>query len=125
MDKIIIKNLEVFSYHGVNPEEKILGQKFLVDVTLYTSIKKAGCDDNIESTISYSKAIKLLKKLMQEDKYNLLEKVATNLARGLFCEFKTLKKVKICLKKPMAPIDAHFDYVAVKIKRTRKDFFNE
>lgn len=125
MDKIIIKNLEIFSYHGVNPEEKVLGQKFLFDVTLYINLEKSGCDDNIESTISYSKVIKLLKKLVQEHKYNLLEKTATHLARGLFFEFKNLKKIKICLKKPMAPINAHFDYVAVKIKRTRKDFFDE
>ena len=31
MEKIIIKNLEIFAYHGVNPEEKQNGQRFLLD----------------------------------------------------------------------------------------------
>ena len=36
MDKIHIKNLEVFAHHGVFPEETVLGQKFVVSMTLYT-----------------------------------------------------------------------------------------
>ena len=32
MDKVIVKNLELFCYHGVNPEEKVDGQIFVFDV---------------------------------------------------------------------------------------------
>ena len=39
MDKIKIKNLEVFANHGVFPEETKLGQKFLINATLYTDIR--------------------------------------------------------------------------------------
>ena len=35
MDKIIIKDLEVFANHGVLQEEKTLGQKFLVSTEIY------------------------------------------------------------------------------------------
>lgn len=122
MDKIIIKNLEVFSYHGVNPEEKILGQKFLINITLYTSFRNAAEKDSINETISYANAIKSIVTIMREKPHDLIETAAENLARQLFLEFETLKKVKICLKKPAAPINAHFDYVAVKIKRSREDF---
>ena len=31
MDKIIVKDLKLFCYHGVNPEEKIDGQNFVFD----------------------------------------------------------------------------------------------
>ena len=40
MDKIIVKGLKVFAYHGVNPEEKINGQNFILDITAYIDLTK-------------------------------------------------------------------------------------
>ena len=37
MDKVFIKGLEIFAYHGVNPEEKRDGQPFVLDITLATT----------------------------------------------------------------------------------------
>lgn len=34
LDKIEIKELEVFANHGVYPEENVLGQKFVISATL-------------------------------------------------------------------------------------------
>ena len=42
MDKIIIKGLKIFAYHGVNPEEKVIGQNFVLDITAYKNLKRAG-----------------------------------------------------------------------------------
>lgn len=121
LDKIIVKNLEVFAHHGVHPEEKILGQKFLIDAILYTNLKAAVEQDDLSKTINYSTAIKVLTDSMSKVPCDLIEKTVENLAKCLFLEFESLEKIKICLKKPMAPIDARFDYVAVQIKRSRKD----
>ena len=35
LDKIEIKELEVFANHGVYPEENVLGQKFVISATLF------------------------------------------------------------------------------------------
>ena len=32
MDKIIIDSLKIFAYHGVNPEETVMGQWFVLDI---------------------------------------------------------------------------------------------
>ena len=53
MDKIIIKGLKLFAYHGVNPEEKENGQNFIFDITMYVKRKKNRFNDSIESTVSY------------------------------------------------------------------------
>ena len=34
MDKIFINGLQLFAYHGVNPEEKEDGQMFSLDITV-------------------------------------------------------------------------------------------
>ena len=39
MDRICIKDLEIYCHHGVLEEETALGQKFLVSIQLYTDMK--------------------------------------------------------------------------------------
>ena len=51
MDKIKIKNLEVFAKHGVFPEENVLGQKFVITAILHTDTRKAGMTDDLENSI--------------------------------------------------------------------------
>lgn len=122
MDKIIIKGLKVFAYHGVNVEEKENGQNFILDIIAYSSLKKAGKTDNLSDTVSYAKILKTVIKVMNEDKYDLLEKVANRVAQQIFLEFELISKLDICVKKPEAPIKANFDYVGIEISRVREDF---
>ena len=122
MDKIIIKGLKVFAYHGVNPEEKANGQNFVVDIIAYRSVDKAGKTDDLNDTASYAKLLKTAVRVMSEDKYDLLERVAHRVAEQILEEYESIERVDVCLKKPEAPINADFDYVAVEISRTREDF---
>ena len=122
MDKIIIKNLKIYAYHGVNEEEKQNGQIFLIDVKLkFASLSKPGFSDNLNDTVSYSKVIKTISKVVTEKSYDLLETVAEKVATTIFNEYPLVEKICVCMKKPMAPIKASFDYVGVKINRCRED----
>ncbi len=51
MDKIVMKSLAFFGYHGVMEEEETLGQKFFIDIELYTDLNKAGQSDKVEDTV--------------------------------------------------------------------------
>lgn len=53
-DKLILKGLKFYGFHGVKPEEKKLGQKFLVDVDAWMDLSQAGNNDNLSDTISYT-----------------------------------------------------------------------
>ena len=120
MDKIIIKGLKIFAYQGVNPEEKQNGQTFEIDAILETSLLNAGNTDNINNTISYAKAAKIIKSVVTGESYDLLETVATKISNQLLHDFPSIDTVCITVKKPEAPINLTFDYMAVEITRTRK-----
>ncbi|MCI9274100.1 MAG: dihydroneopterin aldolase [Clostridiales bacterium] len=122
MDQIQIRGLKLFAYHGVNPEEKQDGQNFELDVTLFTSVKRPGRTDDLNDTINYSKAVKCITRVMLEESYDLIERAASRVAQELLTEFSSLDRVTVRLKKPEAPIQADFDYVAVEITRSRGDF---
>lgn len=122
MDRILIKGLRVFAYHGVNPEEKRDGQTFVLDVSLYTSLRRAGETDCLEDTVNYSAAVKTVLRVMNEKVYDLIERAAARVAEELLSVFPSLERVDVLLKKPHAPVKAEFEYMAVEISRERADF---
>ncbi len=121
MDKIIIKGLELFAYHGVNPEEKENGQLFILDITALADIAAAGESDSLDDTVSYAKIIKTVSAVFTSEKNDLLERAAQRVAKAILDEYDKIQSVKILLKKPEAPIMADFKYVGVEIERSRGD----
>lgn len=121
MDKIWIRGLRVFAYHGVNPEEKEKGQPFELDVALGVDLHKPGATDDLHDTVNYSKVSKRIVAVMLAQKDDLIERAASRVAETILKEFP-VDEVTVCLKKPRAPIAADFDYVAVEITRRREDY---
>ncbi len=119
MDKIIVKGLRVFAFHGVNPEEQENGQLFILDIEAHANLNKACQTDNLEDTVSYAKILKTAQRVMTAQKDFLLERVAQRVAQALLEEYDRLEIVDITIKKPNAPINADFEYTAVNIIRGR------
>lgn len=125
MEKIIIKGLKLFAYHGVNPEEKVDGQNFVLDITAELDVKKAQLSDNVDHTVSYAKIIKTVKAVFTEKSYNLIETAANKVGVAIMQEYPKLRSVTVLLKKPEAPINADFEYVAVEDTITREQIMAE
>ena len=121
MDKIKIKGLEIFAFHGVNPEEKENGQRFILDITASVDISAACASDRLEDTVSYAKIIKTARAAFTAEKNDLLERAAQRTADAIVEQYDKIQSVKILLKKPDAPISATFDYVGVEIERNRSE----
>lgn len=121
MDKILIRNLKIFAYHGVNPEEKVQGQNFILDIDAFVDISVPCKTDNVDDTVSYAEIIEETIRIFTSQKDDLVERAAERVSEGLFERFEKIKSLRILLKKPDAPIDADFEYVGVEIERNRKD----
>ncbi|MBR2413998.1 MAG: dihydroneopterin aldolase [Clostridia bacterium] len=119
MDKIIINNLHIFAYHGVNPEEKEDGQNFYLDIVCTADLGTAGQTDNLNDTVNYAKIVKAVTKVFTENKYDLIERAAQVVADCVLAQFEKVQAVKVTLRKPEAPVKADFGFVAVEIERSR------
>ncbi|MDI9475806.1 MAG: dihydroneopterin aldolase [Natronincolaceae bacterium] len=124
MDKILMNGMMFYGYHGVLEEEKELGQRFIVDVILYTDLKKAGKTDNLDCTVNYKEVYETIKRIVEDERYNLLEALAERICEDILRLFGTVLKVNVKIKKPETPVAGIFDYFAVQIERER-DYFNE
>lgn len=119
MEKIIIKGLKLFAYHGVNPEEKVDGQNFVLDITTELDAQMAESSDNVDNTVSYAKIIKTVRAVFTEKSYDLIETAANVVAMEIMKTYPALQKVTVLLMKPEAPVKADFEYVAVEKTITR------
>ena len=117
MDKITVKNLEVFAHHGVFPEETALGQKFVLNLTLYLSTRRAGRSDRLEDSLHYGEVSHFAARFIQEHTWKLIESVAEQLARALLLEYDLLEQVDVEVQKPWAPIGLPLKTVSVAIHR--------
>ena len=117
LDKIEIKELEVFANHGVYPEENVLGQKFVISVVLYTSTRKAGITDEISCSVNYGEVSHMITDFLQKNTYKLLEAAVENLAETLLLSLPLLKKITLRIEKPWAPVGLPLKTVAVEITR--------
>ena len=119
MDKITVKDLEVFANHGVYEQENFLGQKFVISAVLHTDTRMAGLTDNLENSINYGEVSHLIKKVVEENTWNLIEKIAEEVAHTILVTYSNLvKQVDITVKKPWAPINLPLDTVSVEISRS-------
>ncbi len=119
MDKIVVKNLKLFCYHGVNPEEKQDGQNFIFDIEAGVDLTIPCKTDDVDDTVSYAKIIKTVRRIAQSEKNDLIERVAQRIVDEIFDEFSKVQTLIVTVKKPEAPIKAEFDYVAISIERER------
>ena len=123
LDKIIVKDFEIFANHGVFQEEKVLGQKFIVSLELDISTREAALTGDLTRSVNYGELCHKIENEIQKESYDLIETVAEKIAEFILLEYPLVKGVKVNLKKPWAPILRHLEYVAVEIYRKRSRAF--
>ncbi|MBS5788311.1 MAG: dihydroneopterin aldolase [Clostridioides difficile] len=119
MDKILLNNLGFYGYHGVLAEENILGQKFFLDIELYLDTHEAGISDDMNKSVSYADVYNLVKNIVEDRRYKLIEAVAENIAIEILEKFVLINEVLVRVKKPEAPVNGIYDYFGVEIRRCR------
>lgn len=119
MDKIIMKGLRFFGHHGVLPQERELGQFFEVDVEISLDLEAAGEKDDLNSTVSYADVFGLVGEVVTGQPCSLIEAVAQRVAVQVLERFGLVEVVRVTVKKPSAPIEGAFEYMAAEITRSR------
>jgi len=123
MDRINIKNLEVFARHGVLDKEKRQGQVFVISAALYIDLRRAGITDDLSKTIDYGEVCNDIKSFVLNNSFNLIEAIAERLAEKLLVENPALQRIWLEVKKPQAPIAVQLETVSVEIERGRHRVF--
>lgn len=119
MDKIFMNRMQFWGYHGVFAEENKLGQRFYVDLVLELDLKPASESDDLEKTVDYGKAYKVVQGIVEGQARDLVETVTEEIAAKVLEAFPVVQRITAKVIKPDPPIAGHYDSVAVEMTRER------
>jgi 7,8-dihydroneopterin aldolase/epimerase/oxygenase len=112
--KVELRGLDLYGYHGVHPEERERGQRFLYDVEL--EVGDRGADDRLENAVDYSQVARAVCEVA-ETPYNLLEALAAAIADVLEDRFRP-ESLKVRVRKPdVRPGGMDVEFAAVTVER--------
>jgi dihydroneopterin aldolase len=115
-DRIDIVGLAVPAVIGIFDWERKVRQKVILDLTLYVDVRRAARTDRIADALDYKKVSKRVQGFVKASRFQLLERLAGEVAGILLREFKA-RRVVVRVEKPGALRGART--VAVTISRKR------
>jgi dihydroneopterin aldolase len=115
MDRITVRDLEVFYRVGVPVEERARPQRLLISIEMLKDFTAAAAKDDLLLTINYSALSRRLLRFGDDRSWKLIESLAADIAELIVAEFKP-ESVSVEIKKFVIP---QARYVSVKTTRKR------
>lgn len=113
--KIFLNGMEFYAYHGAKKEEKILGQRFLVDIEYEIDDPEI---DELEYTVDYTEVYNKTKNIIENFNFKLLETLTKEIALKIF-EDKRIKNIVVKVIKHSPPIKGILENVSAEVNLKR------
>lgn len=116
---IFLKEIRCYAYHGVAPQENLIGNEYVIDLKLKVDISQASQTDEVTDTVSYADVHELIKAEMAVPS-KLLEHVGGRMAAKLFEAFPAIEEIELRLSKRNPPMGADIDTAGIELHCSRK-----
>ena len=100
-DLIKINDISVGAIIGTEDYEREAKQELILNITIFTDLKKAGNSDSLAHTIDYSALESRVRSIVENSRFQLIEALAEKVAR-MALELDKASKVRVSVKKPSA-----------------------
>ena len=117
-DRLLLQGMEFYGYHGDIEAERALGGRYSVDVELRADLRAAGRSDSLDDTIDYVRCFQVVRDLVENRQYRLLEAMAEAIAQALLREHGAARSVRVRVAK-QPPVRGTFERFAVEVERGR------
>lgn len=121
-DQIVIKGMVFYGRHGVLEEERTLGQKFEVDVTMYIDLTDASANDSLQSTVNYKLVYDNIRHIVTTMQFYLLERLAGEISDTILHIYQSITSVCVNVRKPQVAFEGVLDSVGIEITRSRRPY---
>ena len=119
-NKIQLNSINFYAHHGVNEQERTVGNRFIIDLEVSADFSKAMINDELEHTIDYAELFSVLKKEMLQPS-KLLEHVAGRIIVSLLQTFSEITAIRLKIAKQVPPIGADLKESAVIVEGSAKE----
>jgi dihydroneopterin aldolase len=114
-DLLVLEGMSFYGFHGETQAERTLGNRFHVDVEIRMDLSVAGRTDDIADTIDYAQAFRLVRGVVEDQQYRLLEAIAARIAETLLAQ-PGIASVRVRVGK-QPPFAGSIDRCSVIIER--------
>jgi dihydroneopterin aldolase len=118
--RINLHDIRIFAYHGVMPQEQVVGDWYTVNLQLTVLDESATLSDHLTDTVDYSKVFDVVKQEMLIPS-KLMEHVCGRICRTVLSQFPCVDEVYISIIKQNPPIGAECGGCGVELIQRRQD----
>lgn len=111
---VYLKGVSFHAFHGVLPQESLVGADYVLDLRVGYPIEQAMESDNVEATLNYAVLYELAQQEMQKPS-RLLEHVAGRIVKAIQERFPEVTSIDITLMKKNPPMGADCDGAGIEI----------
>ncbi len=115
---VFIKGLRIYAYHGVLPQEQVVGSYFTIDISINTDFSKAIFDDDLNGTINYAEVLNIIKREMAIPS-KLMEHVAGRIISSVFHQIESAQHIRLQITKENPPMGADCKGAGIEIEQSR------
>lgn len=116
---ILLKEIRCYAYHGVAPQENLIGNEYIIDLKLKVDISKAAQTDEVADTVNYAEVHQVIMAEMAVPS-KLLEHVGGRIIEKLFQQFPALEEIELHLSKRNPPLGADVESAGIELHCSRK-----
>lgn len=120
MDKVFLRNLILYGYHGATTEEQVIGRQFRANISVSLDVRGAATEDDLSRTVNYATLTQIAKQEITGKPAKLVETVAERIAASILRNFEIVREVVVTLEKLTPPVGETAEAAGVEITRRRE-----
>ena len=124
-DLIRLKDITIFGFYGVSPQEREVGQKIQIDLDLHADLSGACATDSLQDTINYESVYASVMEVVGSGKrYRLLETLGEAICEAVLAGYPVtrvdirLRKLNLPFPNNLAHVEIHLTREAIKFEES-------
>lgn len=118
MDKLLIKDIRLYGYHGVHEEETLNGQPFLIQAELGIEERRTRSEE-LETTVNYAQCYEIIKEEFNTP-HLLLENLSLSIMEALFAYDERIEEIRLRIEKLRPPVPGDLGSLGVELCRNKE-----
>ncbi len=117
MSKIYLEDVKIYAYHGVLPEENIIGTYYILNLEIHTDLWIAAESDDLNDTISYAEINEIIHEEMKINS-KLLEHVTGRIITKIREKFDQVSYIKLKITKTSPPMKGEMKGASIELEKS-------
>lgn len=111
---VYLKEIRFYAFHGVLPQEQLVGGEFMVSLRVAYPFEAAMESDDVNDTLNYAELYALVKEQMDIPS-RLLEHVAGRIVKAIQMQYPQVTRIELKITKQNPPMGADCEGAGVEV----------